>query len=48
MSYQLRFTRKSQQDIDFHKKMGDRATLRKLLYLLEEIAEHSPGRKRQA
>lgn len=40
MSYRLDFTKQAQNDIDFHKKSGNKAILKKLLTLLEEIAEH--------
>jgi len=40
MSYRLDFTRQARSDIDFHKKSGNKAILKKLLSLLEELAEH--------
>jgi toxin YoeB len=40
MSYRIDFTRKAQQDLDFHKKAGNMALLKKLLVLLEELSEH--------
>ena len=39
MAYHIDFTEKSQEDIDFHKKAGDKGVLKKLLTLLEELAE---------
>ena len=40
MSYHLHFTKRTQQDIDFHKKAGNKTVLKKLHTLLKEIAEH--------
>ncbi len=40
MSYRLDFTKQAQDDIDFHKKSGNKAVIKKLLTLLEELAEH--------
>ena len=40
MSYHLDFTDKAKEDIAFHKKSGNKATQKKLLTLLEELAEH--------
>lgn len=40
MSFRIDFTKQAQIDIDFHKKSGNKVLLRKLLTLLEEIAEH--------
>jgi toxin YoeB len=40
MSYRIDFTRQAQADIDFHNKSGNTALLKKLLILLEELAEH--------
>jgi toxin YoeB len=40
MSYHLDFSKQAQDDIDFHKKSGNKATLKKLLVLLSEISEH--------
>jgi toxin YoeB len=40
MSYRIDFTRKAQQDMDFHKKSGNMPVLKKLLALLEELSEH--------
>ena len=39
MSYKLDFSVQSQRDIAFHKKSGNKAVLKKLLLLLEEISE---------
>ncbi|MEA5260363.1 Txe/YoeB family addiction module toxin [Arcicella aquatica] len=40
MSYRIDFTKQAQNDIDFHKKSGNKAVIKKLLTLLEELAEH--------
>lgn len=40
MSYRLDFTKQAQRDIDFHKRSGNKAVLKKLLTLLEELSEH--------
>ena len=40
MSYHLEFTEKANEDIDFHKRSGNRALLIKLLNLFEELTEH--------
>ncbi len=40
MSYRLDFTKQAQNDIDFHKKSGNKVVLKKLLTLLEELTEH--------
>lgn len=40
MSYRLDFTKQAQNDIDFHKKSGNKAILKKLYLLLNEIADH--------
>ena len=40
MEYHLDFTDKAKEDIDFHKKAGNRAVLNKLRILLDELAEH--------
>ena len=40
MSYHLHFTRRAQQDINFHKKSGNKTLLKKMLLLLKEISEH--------
>ena len=40
MGYHLDFTDKANEDIAFHKKAGNRAVLKKLLVLLEELTEH--------
>jgi toxin YoeB len=40
MSYTLDFSNQAKEDIAFHKKVGDKATLKKLLVLLNEIADH--------
>lgn len=39
MSYKLDFSAQSQRDIAFHKKSGNKAVLKKLLLLLEELTE---------
>lgn len=40
MSYHLCFTNKAKNDIDFHKKSGNKSIQKKLIFLLEELAEH--------
>jgi toxin YoeB len=40
MSYSLDFTDKALEDIESHKKSGNKAVLTKLYTLLEELAEH--------
>lgn len=40
MGYHLDFTDKAKEDIEAHKKAGNRAVLNKLLKLLEELSEH--------
>jgi toxin YoeB len=40
MSYQLDFSVQAKKDIDFHKKTGDKAILKKLFVLLNELTEH--------
>ena len=40
MSYRIDFTKQAQNDIDFHKKSGNKAILKKLNTLLEELTEH--------
>ena len=40
MSYCLHFTKRAQQDVDYHKKSGNTTVLKKMLILLKEIAEH--------
>jgi len=40
MNYRLYFTSQAQMDIDYHKKSGNRAILKKILLLLEELADH--------
>jgi toxin YoeB len=40
MAYHLEFTDRAKKDIEAHKKSGDKAVLKKLLLLLEEISEH--------
>lgn len=40
MAYHLDFTDNALKDIDFHKKSGNKVILKKLLILLEELAEH--------
>lgn len=40
MSYHLDFSKQSQKDIDFHKKSGNKAVIKKLLTLLNELSEH--------
>lgn len=40
MSYILEFTKQANQDIDFHKKSGNMAVLKKIHTLLLELTEH--------
>lgn len=40
MSYQLDFTKQANDDIEFHKKSGNLALLKKLLTLFLELTEH--------
>ena len=40
MSYTLKLTPDAIEDIEYLKKAGDKATLKKLAILLEELAEH--------
>ncbi len=37
MTYQLQFSGQAIKDIDFHKKTGNKALLKKMLVLLEEL-----------
>ena len=39
MSYHLDFSKQATGDIDFHKKSGNKAILKKLLVLLNELTE---------
>lgn len=40
MEYHLDFTEQAQQDINVHKKAGNKAVLKKLQILLTELIEH--------
>jgi toxin YoeB len=40
MSYILQFSQKTEEDLIFHKKSGNKAILKKIIKFLEEIAEH--------
>ena len=40
MSYHLDFSQQAKSDIDFHKKTGNKAVLKKLFVLLDELTEH--------
>lgn len=40
MSYTIKFTKKADKDIIFHVKSGDKAILKKIQLLLEELSEH--------
>ena len=40
MSYRIDFTKQAQSDIDFHKKSGNKAILKKINTFLEELVEH--------
>jgi toxin YoeB len=40
MSYYLDFSKQAENDINFHKKSGNKAILKKLFLLLNELSEH--------
>ncbi|WP_209332759.1 hypothetical protein [Lunatimonas salinarum] len=40
MTYQLEFSGQAIKDIKFHKNSGNKALLKKLFQLLEELTEH--------
>jgi toxin YoeB len=40
MAYILEFSAQAQRDISFHKTSGNKAVLKKLSVLLEELTEH--------
>jgi len=40
MSYTLKLTPIAIEDIEFHKRLGDKATLKKLSVLFDELTEH--------
>jgi toxin YoeB len=40
MNYQLDFSDQAKSDIDFHEKSGNKAILKKLFVLLNELTEH--------
>jgi toxin YoeB len=40
MNYRLDFTKQAQEDINFHKKSGNKPSLKKIFILLEELTEH--------
>ena len=40
MSYILQFSQKTDEDLLFHKKSGNKAILKKIITLLKEIAEN--------
>jgi toxin YoeB len=40
MSYQIDITKQAQEDIEAHKKAGNKAILKKINTLLEELTEH--------
>ncbi|MBS1572614.1 MAG: Txe/YoeB family addiction module toxin [Bacteroidetes bacterium] len=40
MAYDLDFTDEANEDINFHKKVGDKTVLKKIFTLLEELTEH--------
>ncbi len=39
MIYRLDFTKQAQEDIDFHKKTGNKSVLNKMAVLLDELTE---------
>jgi len=40
MTYRLDLTKRAQEDIDFHKKSGNKSVLHKIAVLLNELTEH--------
>jgi len=40
MSYHLDFSQQAQNDIEFHRKAGNKVVLKKLFVLLNELTEH--------
>jgi len=40
VSYHLEFSKQVNSEIDFHKKSGNRALLKKIFVLLDELADH--------
>ncbi len=40
MSYSLDFSKQAKNDIDFHKNSGNKATVKKLYVLFNELTEH--------
>ena len=40
MTYHLDFSDQTKSDIDFHKKSGNKAVLKKIFVLLIELTEH--------
>jgi len=40
MSYRLDFSQQAQSDIEFHKNAGNKAVLKKLFILLNELTDH--------
>ena len=40
MSYRIVFTKEAEKDIDFHRKSGNKAILKKINALFEELAKH--------
>lgn len=40
MSFHLDFSNQAKNDIDYHKKAGNKVILKKLLNLLNELSEH--------
>jgi toxin YoeB len=40
MSYRIKFTKKADKDIAFYAKTGDKAILKKIQKLLDELIEH--------
>jgi toxin YoeB len=40
VSYILLFSRKTEEDLLFHKKSGNKSVLKKIIVFLEEIVEH--------
>lgn len=40
MTFELDFTKNALQDIEFHKKSGNKILLKELLQILNELSEH--------
>lgn len=40
MIYKIAFTKKAVEDLEFHKKVGDKAVLKKISNLIKELEVH--------